>query len=331
MQSTYNANTDTYYGNPASSELAAQTNASMQSVISAGHLDIAWFDDTMMLEDEYANQWNCSAAQTVGYSPQSYRSTMQSFQDAMARPVLMEGVCNGDGSTSSLGSGNASDPAAITTIAQSSNTIGAMCESFAEGWQSTTGGKAIPPGWQSRENTALQVQSYGKTFVAWPYYGEFPGDAIDQRGFYYASFMLIYDPKLSMMKFNGWGVGPQSGVDVEPEGLIVPLDPIKSATFGAGNIDALKVGGVYVREFKSCFVAGSLVGPCATVVNPDPSAAYPLPTLSQTYKHALTLSGYGSFSGAFGTPNLGDNGQMAWTAAVPTQLAPQGWTILFGV
>ena len=57
------------------------------------------------------------------------------------------------------------------------------------------------------------------------------------------------------------------GLRVFPESSVVPTEPIVPTP---GSISALQTpSGAYAREYATCYVGGSSVGPCAAVVNPN--------------------------------------------------------------
>ena len=104
-----------------------------------------------------------------------------------------------------------------------------------------------------------------------------------------------------------------SGVPVYPETALVALSPLKTAT---GDIDTLRRGGTYVREFARCYLARAPVGPCAAVVNSSSTSTAPWPLAG--YRAALTLL----------TRSIPDGGHLRFAAPVPTALPPATATIV---
>jgi hypothetical protein len=81
-----------------------------------------------------------------------------------------------------------------------------------------------------------------------------------------------------------------------PEDLIYPSYPRQSMRTSSN--DLLVAPRVYRREFARCYQRGFLLGPCATVVNANPSAvAIRSSWLYQTYHHVVTLRGGDALSG----------------------------------
>ena len=212
-------------------------------------------------------------------------------------------------------------------------------KNFAVGWgnSQTVNGKAVDRYWKQDLNSGIEVISAHKMFVAYEYIGNqggtnrgTPVDA-DQRGYIYASFMLLYDREDAVYKAGAWGATLKTAapVLVLPENLLVPLEPLETARWPQ-RIGQLEHNGAYVREFKMCAYAGQPVGPCAALVNPSSKSAAALPALRQTYGHRIAFTGNnGAFTGRHGTPNYGDTGDIAFAAgSVPTALPPAGWAIL---
>lgn len=144
--------------------------------------------------------------------------------------------------------------------------------------------------WIATENTEIRMAEANKYFFC---YGRdlTPADqAYDSRLYTYASFLLTYDPRTSVL----WQYyKTPSGGHVMPESQVVALDPVRRT---ARTIDDLKTSsGVYVRAYKRCFLAGRPVGPCAAAVNSDAAASHSLSLSS--YRRSLALHGSGVFDG----------------------------------
>jgi hypothetical protein len=353
LESSYSPATGTVFGDPTSANLIAQTNAQLATAAAHyGPVSYLWIDDAMLLDDQWADTWSCGTAAIAHgriapariayangapYTPQNFLAHLASFDDALAAPVLDEGACNGDGSDLGGSPGDGGATAALS--AQARNSAGALCEDFAEGWgnRQTVDGKAVDQFWQQDLNSGIAVISAHKMFVNYDYIGDQgannrgrPADA-DQRGYIYASFMLLYDPVQSVYMTGEWGAQHKAVAPaiVFPENLLVPLQPLTTAVWPR-RVDALARGGAYVREFAACGYAGHPIGPCAAVVNPSSSNAIPLPALTQHYGHSVALTGDdGAFTGRHGTPNYGDDGDVDFTSQpVPATLPAAGWTIL---
>jgi hypothetical protein len=109
-----------------------------------------------------------------------------------------------------------------------------------------------------------------------------------------ASWWLTYDPLYSVAA----PIAPASdGTTIFPEFAIVPMQPRQTAR---GGIAGLARGGVYVREFASCYQAGVSIGRCAAIVNPS-SRAVAIPALGAPYTRRLALEGGGMLAGGRAT------------------------------
>lgn len=143
--------------------------------------------------------------------------------------------------------------------------------------------------WLATENTELRMAADHKLFFC---YGRdlTPADqAYAGRMYSYASYLLTYNPKSTVL----WEYyKTPSGAHVMPESQLVAWNPvIRSVT----HIDQLRtVSGVYVREYRQCFITGKPVGSCAAIVNPD-SSAHAVGLTS--YHKTLALRGSGVFDG----------------------------------
>jgi hypothetical protein len=353
LNSTYSPRTGTYFGDPTSPTLIRESNAQLaQAIAHYGPVSYLWLDDALPISELWADAWSCgntpvahgvlgSTALTYSggapYTPANYIGKLAAFDQAMHAPVIDEGACVGDGTT--LG-GDVNDGSATASLAaRSPNSAGIMCENFAEGWgnRQTLNGKAVDQYWKQDLNAGVEVISAGKMFVNFQYIGNEGAtnrgtvDDADQRGYIYASYMLLFNDRRSVYMTGLWGaqLGVKAPVVVFPENLLVPLQPLTTAVWPQ-RIDVLRDGGAYVREFAACAYAGRAIGPCAAIVNPSSSSTVAMPHLVQTYGHAVTFTGNdGAFTGKHGTPNYGDTGDVDFTSKMPpASLPPAGWAIL---
>ncbi len=131
------------------------------------------------------------------------------------------------------------------------------------------------------------------------------------RLYAYAAFMLVYDPTYS---YYGSVTVQSDGESLYPETALVPQQPLKTAT----QISQLRSGSVYVREFASCSISGSAIGPCAAVVNSSTSASATVPALSAAYGKQIALDAQSLYHG--GKANV--------VAGAPTSLAAGSAAIL---
>jgi len=112
----------------------------------------------------------------------------------------------------------------------------------------------------------------------------------DARLYLYASFLLGYDFKYSVLRSSY--TDPQE-FNVDPETGLVPTQPKESAQ---DTIETLRSsGGTYVREFGACYFHGKPIGPCASAVNSDDNSTFSL-NLSG-YGHTVVLTGGGVAAG----------------------------------
>lgn len=366
LNSTYSERNGTFFGDPTSAHLVAQTNAHVAAAAAHyGKIDYVWKDDSMLLTDQWADTWFCgdpspalnanrgngmpaighgspsgahiTYADRTPYTSQRFLADLVKFDDRMSAPTMDEGACNGDGSD--MGRDGDDGGATATLVANAHNAAAAMCENFAIGWgnNQTVNGKAVDRYWKQDLNSGIEVISARKMFVSYEYIGNQGGTHrgvpvdVDQRGYIYASFMLLFDWNYSVYKTGAWGATLKTAapVLVLPENLLVPLEPLQTAHWPQ-RIGQLEKNGVYVREFKTCAYAGTPIGPCAALVNPSSNAPAPLPALQQTYGHRIAFTGNnGAFTGRHGTPNYGDTGDVAFASAgVPATIPPAGWAIL---
>jgi hypothetical protein len=138
-------------------------------------------------------------------------------------------------------------------------------------------------------------------------------DSRPQRIYYFASWLLTYDPNrsVSLEEFASSG-----GVYVFPEQMIVPTDAFETAS----EIGSLKWWtGVYMRRFGTCYYDRVSWGACAAVVNSSSTASSTLPSIALTYHHSLALD----------LNNLYAGGKATLSSTVPTTLLPGTAVILF--
>jgi hypothetical protein len=135
-------------------------------------------------------------------------------------------------------------------------------------------------------------------------------DAVPQRLYAYASFLLTYDPKYSLFQES---FSTPSTFKVMPETQFVPMQPVKSVKDIA---DLRTSGGAYVQVYRSCYYRGKGLGSCEIAVNPNSTDAE-LPNFG-AYRHAAALHGSGVL----------DGGTVTFDAGIPDDLEPQTAAIL---
>jgi hypothetical protein len=146
--------------------------------------------------------------------------------------------------------------------------------------------------WSQREDDELYLAQQQKLFVCLIGASHFASSETALRTYAYASLMLTYNVS-STAYFTYWKTNDSTQVEVYPETGIVPANPLVSTPL---DVSTLKIGGVYVREYKDCFYRGVDEGGCAFVVNPT-TGTQTIPALSRSYGHSVTLSGGGVLEG----------------------------------
>lgn len=177
-----------------------------------------------------------------------------------------------------------SDRSVSPSFALNRTAIGGMME---ECYQSNDTARISGDRWYVAEATELRMMQARKYFFCYGNDTRPATDAIGDRLYVYASFLLTYIQKYAVL----WEYydGP-SHFHVMPETQLVPV-----ARGSIASIDALRIAsGVYERRFDACFAAGKAIGPCAVAINPD-STAHALDF--GAYHRTLALTGGGAVDG----------------------------------
>ncbi len=163
-----------------------------------------------------------------------------------------------------------------------SNVIGGMCEGcFADNTPDN-----LKSGVEWQDDADLEIKTVRMRKIYWDYV-RYIADDPRARLFTYASFMLAWDPRFTIYQ-TAYKPNTPGQLHVTPETQLVAHDPLKR---GFDSIAALRDrGGTYVREYRACYFHARPIGPCAFVVNSDPTA-HPAPRLSLEYGHSVTVSG----------------------------------------
>lgn len=217
------------------------------------------------------------------------------FVQSLGVPVMVNAL--GDGDLPHQGKGpdaTYSMSPILQIIARASNVMGGTFEDcYASPSHPSNKGGDVTAGsyWQQTENTELAVARLGKIFVCNQRAAhKAMADAIPARTYAEASFLLTYDLKSSMIRTQF--ISP-SWFNLGPEIELVALDPVAPTP---QTIDSLRTsGGAYGREYRSCYIAGSPVGPCAAAVNPVVGGSRPFPFSG--YTHTMVLQGAGILDG----------------------------------
>jgi hypothetical protein len=138
-----------------------------------------------------------------------------------------------------------------------------------------------------------------------------PTDAV-HRTYAYAAFLLTYDPEYSVY---GMLTPLADRRALYPEITVVPSAPRATARTSAA---VLRRGGVWVREFGRCAVAGAPAGACAAVVNSSPLSPVEIPPLAVRYAKHVELDGTSLYGG----------GRARVVSGAPRALAPASAVLL---
>jgi hypothetical protein len=270
---------------PESAAVANAWRAQAQDALAHGQF-AAVFDDTAASTGQISSL-------PCGFDSGRWVAAHVRLVQALGSPVLFNGL--GDGQLVSRGKrGPDADysPSPVTGLAAARNAIGGSFEDCYVSPDPDNGpGKTVNSYWRQTENAELGMARRGKYFVCNERVDRIEMDgAFDMRTYAEASLLLTYDAKTTIVRQQ---FQTPSWFNLGPEVEIVPLDPVVRAP---ATIDALrKPGGTYAREYLHCFVAGSPVGRCAAVVNPDSHAAHEFPFAR--YQHTMTLDGGGIIDG----------------------------------
>lgn len=282
-----------YLTDPTSPAAASAWKAFADQAMRQGQFD-AIFDDT-------AASTGSLSGLPCNFDEGKWIDAHVAFVESLGVPVMVNAL--GDGDLPHEGKG----PTATYTmspilqiVARASNVIGGTFEDcYASPSHASNKGGDVTAGsyWEQTENTELAVARLGKIFVCNQRAAhESMADAIPARTYAEASFLLTYDLKSSMIRTQF--VSP-SWFNLGPEIELVALDPVAPAP---QTIDALRTsGGAYGREYKSCYIAGSPVGPCAAAVNPYQGGSRPFPFSG--YSRTMVLQGAGILDGGTITAN----------------------------
>ena len=273
-----------YLMNPASSHLVTLLNTWEDAEESNGHFDAFYFDDMDDLD---------GVAAPCDISSSAWDASNSAFVQGSAYSIVFSGYSiNGDAST----------------LLTDSNSIGGVVEECYSRTSQPTPPYTTGSIWTHDENLELAAAAAGKQFFCYNNGGEDAASSTQLRLYVFASFLLTYSPASSVL----WETfSTPSGLHVFPEIALVPTQP----RISPGSVNDLKAtSGLYVREYATCYLAGTSVGGCAVIVNADTSGSHALPPLSGSYSHTLTITGDGIVDG--GTAS-------ATGAAPPAQVPPE--------
>ncbi len=254
--------------NPQSDSVARMWRATVQRHNVGGHFDAVFDDDSVGAV--YSLDIPC------GYDLDAWLRNETDLERKLNMPVIYNGL------------NDFYDQGIAKEIILNAGAIGGMMEQC----YATLRGEHRVNGWRwtASENTEIRMAQAGKYFFCYGRDLTSADQAYDSRMYTYASFLLTYDPRTSVL----WEYyKTPSGGHVMPESQLVALDPEQP---DVTRIDSLRSsGGAYVRRYRSCYLAGRSVGRCAVAVNPDAGSAHQV-DLSQ-YSKTLSLAGSGVFDG----------------------------------
>ena len=295
---TYKNRVQQWVMNPASANMQSLFRSYVMSRIGSSHVDALFVDDAGPLSDFGLTSFTPGAP--CNYTDDAWTQGEIALNNAAPVPVIFNG----------LNALNGHDVSLSTGMLAGSNTFGGNFEHCL-----TDDGIAKQNGWlwTAIENTQLQVTAKGKTFECESINTSPAATSQDARTYGYASFLLTYNPSLSIW----WTMfATTSGLHALPETQLVPLDPVMPAPADVSGL--VMSGGAYGREYKHCYVAGQFVSACAVVVNPSTAGSVinPFPQ----YTHTLTMNGSDVLDGG----SIATNGP-----AAPMYIPALGSAIVF--
>jgi hypothetical protein len=165
--------------------------------------------------------------------------------------------------------------------------------------------------WTDMANALLDTTAHHMTAMC-----DGKGGLADNRAlriYWLASWWLTYDPVYSVA--GELITSTANPVYVFPEELLVPLNPVQTAT----TVSTLQTStGAYARQFNACYYNKNWWGACAAIVNPT-SSTVAMPSLTSAYHHSVVLD----------MNNLYTGGTVSLSTTVPSTLASGQAVILF--
>ena len=315
------------FGAPSSPQMRALALAAIDGALHAHDDTLIYLDDATPPDDFYADMcWGapsfekgtgpCEGAPggrarpPVDGGAAAWVAGMRQLIDAVPRPVLLNG-------------GLASDAAHVPSpetrlIATDAHVWGAACDGCFYGNSPVPKNKYLwsGPVLRTRLDGIMHVTGAGKNVVLVDFAVTDP--AARRRAL--ADVMLFYEADRTWFWYAA--CGERSHIQVCPEAALTFYRPLRPYPKDVRDVAA--AGGAFVREFAACYDAGKPVGPCATVVNPEPERSVPLPELHGTYAHSLRISGDGLCA------CYGDTGSLDFDGpAAPATLPAASGFVLF--
>jgi len=301
LSASYNGQIVDEFGNPASASLQAAALAAVQAQLAGlGPLDLVQFDDAATPDEYYqptkcwgdgtptGSGYSCNVAPggtaTAPYGSVYSRSQWKSGEAALTAMMPIPVVLNGVGASAQ---GKETSAAVASVAASAGNAWGGECDTCFFG---TSAGVANQWAWSgplldNNLTSVMSVVAAGRNLIV------VNEDVTDtgRRARALADIMLIYDPNhVYVANAPCGGVSHIHACAEQGLTFYAPRKPYPTSPSALASNT-----GVYVREFGACYNRGSAIGPCAAVVNPDPTGSHAIPLLSTIYRHTLVLQGTG--------------------------------------
>jgi hypothetical protein len=264
----------TYQMDPRSPDLEPLWAAWVASVLGGG------YNYTFIFEDGANNIHNTSAV-PCGYTEPSWTAASNANDLLLGQNIIYNGL-------GTLGDGVDKPPPSILL---NPTTWGGHLEGcYANVSLTNPYPKTVV--WFNFETTELTMSNLQKPMVCRGLKNT-PGEqSIPQRLYQYGSFLLTYNPETSIISEKFFS---PSHLSVFPEETLVALEPV---IISPTKVNKLKTAHwTFGRQYAACYLAGQLVGSCATVVNADnANKPHPFPWPG-VYSHTLVLSGSGIIDG----------------------------------
>ncbi len=284
--------------------------------------------------EEFNSQFGTTATEYGTSSGNTtYTSDVVGLACASKRPVFFNGASydpNASMATSAADGAMYSSPCVLGAMIE-----GAFTNS--DGYRKSLSYGASWNTFLAAADKALLAQSYRKyalveNEVSIPY-GSSGYDPVGDRTYGLGGIWLVYDPRYTIawshftypfdhLMIDGDGNPDSMAAELQ----IVPTQPLTTATgndiatlqrSGGNTKTGAPPGGVFVREFTTCYQNGTSIGHCAVVLNAEDNTytnggVVSVPSLTYTYTSSLVI-----------TDAPADNGGTAtWTGSVPTTLQP---------
>ena len=207
-----------------------------------------------------------------GFDKDDWAKASQVLLDSAGIPVIFNGLVQG--------------PSELALV-DNPHVLGAMhegCYGFKNQFGIKGDGLTTGSEWSKIENLEIAVAQKHKLFWC---DGLNADPTMQSRLYQLGSFLLTFSTQYTLLQEN---YKTSSNLPVMPESQLVPMDPIQTV---GSDVASLRINGaLYGREYKSCYYAGNLVGPCAVVVNSDAISDFAYP-YGGKYAHSLTFQNVG--------------------------------------